>query len=157
MAKLFTKEGDDYKEVEAFTQDEVNDIVGKRVDRTKEQFADYDDLKTKASSVDTVKTEYEEKLKKAGEEKTDLEKQLAGAKLGTEKVKIMHEFKLSDDMEEFVTGDTVDDLRKKAEKLSKGAPGGKLPIKKEEKPKGGTGGSDSKSIAGKLFGKKSDD
>ena len=155
MAKYFTKEGDDYKEVEAFTQDEVNDIVGKRVEREREKFSDYEDLKTKAASVDTVKAEYETKLGTVTTEVTDLKKQLGTAKLETDKVKIMQEFKLSDDMGEFVTGETADEMRKRAEKLAKGVKS-VIPANKEGKPKGGDK-TDTKTIAGNLFGKKSDD
>lgn len=156
MAKYFTKEGDDLKEVDAFSQTEVDEIVTKRLDRERGKFADYDDLKEKAGKVETIKSEYETKLKAAGTEKTELEKQLGSAKLETDKVKLVHEFKLSDDLAEFVTGDTVDEMRKRAEKLSKGVKGGKLDIDKKPKPGDGEK-SDNKAIAGKLFGKKSDD
>lgn len=158
MTKYFTKEGDEFKEVEdeLFTQDGVNDIVGKRVERVKEQFADYDDLKAKAGSVDTIKTEYETKLTGATANVDKLTKDLNTAKLATDKVKIMHEFKLPDEMDEFVTGDTVEDMRKRAEKLAKTAKGGKIPIKKDPK-EGNKGTSDTKRIAGELFGGKSDD
>lgn len=152
MAKYFTKEGDDFKEVEVdlFTQEHVDKVIKDRAERVaRQQFGDYDDLKAKVG-------DYEEKLKSATEKATELEKQLGGAKLETEKVKIMTEFKLPDDMAEFVTGENADEMRTRAEKLANGVKSGKVPIKKEEKPKGDTA-SDSKAIAGKLFGKKSDD
>lgn len=155
MAKYFTKEGDDLKEVDAFSQTEVDEIVTKRLDRERGKFADYEDLKEKAGKVETVKAEYEGKLKAAGTEKTELEKQLGAAKLETDKVKIVNEFKLPDDLAEFVTGETADEMRKRAEKLSKGVKGGKLDIDKKPKPDGVK--TDNKAIAGKLFGKKSDD
>lgn len=155
MAKYFTKEGDDYKEVEAFNQDEVNDIVGKRVEREREKFADYEDLKTKASSIDTVKAEYETKLSSATNEVTELKKQIGSAKLETDKVKLMHEFKLPDDMAEFVTGENVEEMRKRAEKLAKGVKS-TVPVQKQGKPKDGQQ-TNAKAIAGNLFGKKSDD
>ena len=155
MAKYFTKDGDDYKEAEAFSQDEVNDIVGKRVEREREKFSDYDDLKEQAGKVETIKSETDEKLKKAGETEADLKKQLDGAKLETEKVKIVSEFKLSEDLSEFVTGEDADEMRKRAEKLSKGVKPSKVEI--DKKPKSSDPKTDSKKIAGKLFGSKSDD
>lgn len=155
MAKYFTKDGDDYKEVEAFSQDEVNDIVGKRVEREREKFSDYDDLKEKAGAVDTLKSETDEKLKKAGETEADLKKQLEGAKLQTEKVKIVGEFKLSEDLAEFVTGESADEMRKRAEKLAKGVKPSKVEIDKKPKPEDDK--NNSKKLAGKLFGSKSDD
>jgi hypothetical protein len=159
MTKYYTKEGDDFKEVAEplHTQSEVDDVVTSRLDRQKKQFADYDDLKEKAGKVDTITKELEGKVKKVGEEKADLEKQLGAAKLETSKVKIVSEFKLSDELAEFVTGDTEDDMRAKAEKLAKGVTGGgKVKVDKKEKP-GGDGKADSKKLASQLFSPKSDD
>ena len=157
MAKYFTKDGDEYKEVDEnlLTQADVDSVVEKRLERERGKFADYDTLKEKAGKVDTITQEYEDKLKAIGTEKTELEKQLGSAKLETEKVKIVNEFKLSDDLAEFVTGDTADDMRKRAEKLAKGVTGGTVNIDKNGKPEDKA--TDSKAIAGKLFGNKSDD
>lgn len=155
MTKYFTKEGEDLKEVDAFSQTEVDDIVTKRLERERGKFADYDTLKEKAGKVDSINAEWETKLKDATTKTSELEKQLGGAKLETEKVKIVNEFKLSEELAEFVTGDTAEDMRKRAEKLAKGVTGGKVTIDKKQKP-GDSKSTDSKQIAGKLFGKKSD-
>ena len=158
MAEYFTKDGEEYNKVSntLFTQEEVDtNIIPNRLERERKKFEDYDDLKQKAGKVDTITKEFEGKLKAVGDEKTDLEKQLGIAKLETDKVKILGEFKLSDELAEFVTGDTVDEMRQRAEKLSKGIPGAQLKIDKKGKP--GKEASDSKSIARNLFGKKSDD
>lgn len=152
MAEYFYKDGDEYKKVDdnLLTQTEVDKVVESRLERQKKQFADYDDLKEKAGKVDTIAKEFEDKLKAVGTEKSDLESKLKSAQLETEKVKVIHEFKLSDDLAEFVTGDTADDMRAKAEKLSKGVGGGKVVIKKDGKP--GDKVTDSKKIAKSLFG-----
>lgn len=157
MAEYFTKDGDEFKKVDdnLLTQADVDSVVEKRLERERSKFKDYDDLKEKAGKVDTISKEWQDKLKAEADAKADLEKQLGSAKLETEKVKVIHEFKLSDDLAEFVTGDTVDDLRAKAEKLSKGVGGGKFVIKKDGKPEDKT--TDSKKIAKSLFGSKSDD
>lgn len=157
MADYFKKDGDDYVKVEdtLLTQADVDKVVENRLERQRKQFADYDDLKERASKVDSISKEYEDKLKEIGTKTTDLEKQLGAAKLETEKVKVIHEYKLSDELAEFVTGDTAEDLRAKAEKLSKGVSGGKIVIKKEGKP--GEKDTNSKKIAKSLFGSKSDD
>ena len=157
MTKYFTKEGDDYKEVTdpLHSQGEVDDIVTKRLDRERTKFADYETLKEKAGKVDSINAEWETKQKGWTTEKSDLEKELGGAKLETEKVKIVSEFKLSDDLAEFVTGDTVEDMRARAEKLAKGIkPTG---VNIDKKPKPDESKSDSKALAGKLFCKKTDD
>lgn len=158
MAEYFTKDGDEYKKVDdtLFTQNEIDtNIIPSRLERERKKFADYDTLKEKAGKVDTIKSEYETKLAEKDTTLTDLNKQLGAAKLETDKVKIVHEFKLSDELAEFVTGDTADDMRQRAEKLAKGVTGGSIKIDKKGKPEDGA--SDSKTLASKLFGKKSDD
>lgn len=157
MTKYFTKDGDDYVEVsdELHTQSEVDSAIEVRLGRLRKQYADYDSLKEKADSVETVKQEYEGKLETANTEKSALVEELGKTKLEVEKVKIVHEFKLSDDLVEFVTGNDASEMRQRAEKLAKGVKGGAVNIDKKDKPDPKT--DNSKVIAGKLFGKKSDD
>lgn len=151
MTEYFKKDGDNYVAVEdkLLPQDEVDKVVESRLERQKKQFADYDDLKEKAGKVDTIAKEYEDKLKAKDTSIESLTKDLGSAKLDTEKVKIIHEFGLKDELHEFVTGETADEMRERAEKLAKGAGGGKVVIKKDGKPDEKTG--DSKSIAKSLF------
>lgn len=156
MAEYFYKDGDEYKKVEdtLLAQADVDKVVETRLERQKKQYADYDTLKEKAGKVDTINKDWETKL---GEKDTaigDLQGKLKSAELATEKVKVIHEFKLSDELSEFVTGDTADELRERAEKLSKGigVSGGKVVIKKDPKP--GEKNTDSKTIAKSLFGAK---
>lgn len=158
MAEYFKKDGDDYVKVDdtLHTQADVDKVVESRLERERKKFADYDTLKETAGKVESIKSEYEDKLKAAGTEKSELEGKLKAAQLETDKVKIISEFKLSDDLHEFVTGDTADEMRQRAEKLSKGISGGKVVIKKDPKP--GEKTTDSKKIAKSLFGgSKSDD
>lgn len=156
MAEYFIKDGDDYKKVDEnlLSQTQVDDVIEKRLERERGKYADYDTLKEKAGKVDTIAKEYEDKIKSKETEVSELTKSLGSAKLETEKVKIVHEFKLSDELSEFVTGDTADAMRAKAEKLAKGVTGGKVTVSKSQKPGGKT--SDSKELAKGLFGKKSD-
>lgn len=155
MAEYFYKDGEDYKKVDdtLLPQSEVDKVVESRLERQKKQFADYDDLKEKAGKVDSIAKEWETKLNEEVTKRSTLEGELGKAKLETEKVKVIHEFKLSDELSEFVTGDTADELRQRAEKLSKGiGTGGKVIIKKDGKP--GEVATDSKKIAKSLFGAK---
>lgn len=157
MAEYFYKDGDEYKKVDdtLFTQDEIDTkIMPKRLERERSKFADYDDLKDKAGKVDTIKSEYDTKLQEKDTKLSELNAELGKAKLETDKVKIVNEFKLSDDLAEFVTGETPDEMRQRAEKLSKGFKGGTPPLKKEEKP--GEKQTDATKIAKSLFGSKSD-
>jgi hypothetical protein len=159
MTQYFTKDGENFVEVKdpLHTQSEVDQVVTSRLDRERGKFADYDDLKAKAGTVDTIKADFETKLKDATGKVDSLTKDLGAAKLETDKVKIINEFKLPDDMHEFVTGDTPDDMRKRAEKLAKSIGGGKVNLDKKPKPGKDGKSSDNKELAGKLFGSKSDD
>lgn len=157
MTKYFTKDGDNYVEVSdpLLPQADVDSIVEKRLERERSKYADYDTLKEKAGKVETIKSEFETKLKEKDTKLSEFEKELGKAKLETDKVKIVHEFKLADDLHEFVVGDTADEMRARAEKLAKGITGGGVRVDKTKKPEEKP--SDSKAIAGKLFGSKSDD
>lgn len=157
MAEYFYKDGDEYKKVEdnLLTQADVDKVVESRLERQKKQYADYDVLKEKAGKVDTITAEFTDKLKAKDTEISTITGELGKAKLETDKVKIISEFKLSDELAEFVTGETADEMRERAEKLSKGIGGGKVVIKKDPKP--GEKTTDSKKIAKSLFGGSSSD
>lgn len=154
MPDYFTKDGENFVPVKdsLHTQESVDRVVQDRLERERNKFKDYDDLKGK---VETVTKELADKSTAWESEKTDLNGKLKKATLEVDKVKIVSEFKLSDDLAEFVVGETPDEMRKRAEKLAKGVKGGTIVIDKEEKP--ADKGSGSKQIASKLFGKKSDD
>lgn len=155
MAEYFTKEGDEFKKVDSFTEEQIDEIAGdvpwltKRLERARDsersKYADYDDLKTKV-------TDFETKLTQATTEKDDLVKKLTGAQLEVDKVKIINEFGLKDDMAEFVTGENADEMRKRAEKLANGVKPTGVHIDKKDKPDEKK--SDNKRIAGELFGRK---
>jgi len=155
MTEYFKKDGDNYVEVSdtLHTQADVDKVVESRLERERKKFADYDTLKEKAGKVDTISKEWEDKLKAKDTEIGELSGKVKIAELGTEKVKIIHEFGLKDELHEFVTGETVDEMRERAEKLAKGAGGsGKVVIKKTGKPD--ENASDNKTIAKSLFGSK---
>lgn len=156
MTQYFTKDGDDFKEVTdpLHTQSDVDQIVTNRLERERGKYSDYDTLKEKAAKVDTLNSEWETKLSEATGKVDSLTKDLGAAKLETEKVKVVHEFKLSDELAEFVTGDTPDEMRKRAEKLAKGTGGGGVKLDKQPKPEKKE--NESRKLAGNLFGKKSD-
>ena len=156
MTKYFTKDGDDYKEVEdtLFTQSEIDtNILPKRLERERNKFADYETLKEKAGKVDTIESEYKDKLAEKDVTIGTLTGEVKSAKLATDKVKIISKYKLSDEASEFLTGDTVEDLEAKAEKLSKLAPGGKVTITKKGKPAEGGENDGNRSVARNLFGR----
>jgi hypothetical protein len=155
MTKYFTKDGDDFKEVEdtLFTQSEIDtNIIPKRLERERSKYSDYDTLKEKAGKVDTITSEFETKLGEKDVVIGELTTKVKTAELGVDKLKIATKYKLSDDALEFLDGDTVEALEAKAEKLSKLAPGGKITVKKNGKPDEGEADGN-KSIARNLFGR----
>jgi len=153
--QYFKKDGDSYVEVKdpLHTQADMDKVIEGRLERQRKQFADYDDLKEKASKVDTISKDWESKVAEKDTAIGELTGKLKAAELGTEKVKIIHEFGLKDELHEFVTGETADEMRERAEKLAKGVGSGKVVIKKNGKP-GEETTTDSKSIAKNLFGSK---
>ena len=160
MAEYYVKDGESYKKVEdtLFTQTEIdNNIMPKRLERERNKFADYDTLKEKAGKVDSIETEWKGKLQAEIDAKAALEGKLKTATLEVDKVKIVSEFKLSDELSEFVTGDTPEEMRQRAEKLAKGFKGGNIKIDKKQKPGEQDEKSGAKSIARNLFGNKSGD
>ena len=160
MAEYFIKEGDDYKKVEQFTQENIDEITGdtkwlnQRLERERNKFADYDDLKAKAGEVETIKTDFQSKLDEATTKIGDLTKTVGEKSLEVEKVKIIHENGLTDTMAEFLTGTTAEEIRTQAEKLKSGVKPTGVHIDKKDKPDKKT--TDTARIAGELFGRKKD-
>lgn len=158
MAEYFKKDGDNYVPVEdkLLPQEEVDKVVETRLERQKKQYADYDDLKEKAGKVDSIASEYEEKLKEKDTKLSEAEKLVGSAKLETVKVKAIHQFKLSDELSEFLNGEDEKTILTQAEKLSKGVGGSQVVIDKNKKPEDKKN-SDLKTVTQGIFGKKSDD
>lgn len=149
MAKMFTKNSDgEFEEITAFTQDEVDSIIEKRIQRERAKYSDYDSLHTQVS-------ELQEQLKAADAEKTELESKLGASILEVDRVKILQKFNIPDDMAEFVTGTSVEDMSAKAEKIAENIKGAKISVKKFERPEHATK-TDTAKIAGELFSRNSD-
>ena len=156
MTKLFIKNGDNFEEVDGVLQSEFDDTLDKQLARERSKYSDYEDLKAKAASADTLKSEYEDKLKTANAELTTTKSELGKARLETDRVKIIGKYNISEDLQDFVTGDTAEDMEKRAEKLAKGMVGSnKVPVNKSEKPTKKESGS--AKMVNELFGRKSDD
>ena len=63
-------------ESKTFTQDELNAIVSDRLKRANEKYADYEELKEKASKFDELEEANKSELEKAHERNKALEKEL---------------------------------------------------------------------------------
>ena len=103
-------EGDvqqDQEKAATFTQADVDRIVKERVQRERAKFADYDDLKDKASQAKTA----EERL-------TDLEKQLEQSQREALRRRVQAAHGIADeDADLFLTGDDEETLTAQAKRL----------------------------------------
>lgn len=146
----YYKKNDDGEFVECdLSQEDINQAVKERVDRVNRKYADYDELKATIDKLNAEKRENEDKMNALLTDKANLEDEVKAAKLETDKVKIMSEFKLSDDMAEFVTGDTVEEMRGRAEKLVHNIKTPTIDATKEAKPEAKK--SDMQALADNLF------
>ena len=148
----FYKKNEDGEFVECdLSQEDINQAVKERVDRVNRKYADYDELKANLEAKDKLLRENEDKINGLLSDKANLEDEVKAAKLETERVKIVNEFKLSGDLADFVTGDTAEEMRGRAEKLAHNmqiTPS--VDIKKEDKPE--TNKSDLAKLADSLLG-----
>lgn len=67
-------------EPKTFTQDELNAIIGERIGREREKYADYEALKEKASKYDEMEEASKTELQKATEKAAALESELISIK-----------------------------------------------------------------------------
>ena len=116
----YYKKNDDGEFVEAeLDKEDINEAVMRRIDRINAKYADYDELKKQiADSAEKQKT-LEDQIKSLSDEKETISKELAAAKLATDKVKIMSEFGIKEELADFIEGASVDEMRERAEKLSR--------------------------------------
>lgn len=144
--KLYQKNDDgSYTEVEALTQDKVNEIVEDRLKREHSKYSDYEDIKNKSS-------EYESKIAELSKSNDDLASQLKTAKKDAFRNKLLSEYKINSEFAEFINGNDEDTMRSQAEKLVKGFGGGSVEINKKESSEGMKEPEDSrKQIAKSLF------
>ena len=155
MSEYYIKNGEDYEKVNAFSQDDLDNLIDKRLGRERAKYADYNELKEKVEGFDAVKSDYESKLADAYKERDELASQLKQANLNTEKANILREFSIKDDVAEFVTGADATEMRERAEKLSRSTVGSAVTLDKVPKP--APKRSDIENIREGLFGNKANE
>lgn len=105
------------------TQDELNAIIAKRLERERAKFSDYDDLKVKASKVDEVEAARQADIQALSERAAEAEKAVEAAKVEALRLRIAAESGVSvEDAEILLTGTDEETLRKQAERLTSRAP-----------------------------------
>lgn len=117
-ATVPTQENNAEGQNRTFTQDEVNAIVGKRLAEEKNKFADYEDLKAKASKFDEMEEANKSELQKATERANALETELKAMK-SAEEVRVMRE-KVANETgipSNLLTGSTEEECKAQAEAI----------------------------------------
>jgi hypothetical protein len=130
----YYKKNEDGEFVEAdLSQEDINQAVRERVDRVNRKYADYDEIKKQNEEFSAKQRDFEDKINGLLTDKANLEDKVKAAELATEKVRIVNEFKLSDDLADFVEGDTAEEMRTRAEKLAHNMTTKAIDIDKTEK------------------------
>ena len=131
----YYKKNEEGEFVEAdLSQEDINQAVKDRVDRINRKYSDYEDLKKQLEEYSEKQKKDEERINELLTDKANLEDDLKVSKLETEKVRIISEFKIGDDLAEFVTGDTAEEMRGRAEKLAHNTIAKTTEINKSDKP-----------------------
>lgn len=155
MSEYYIKNGEDYEKVNAFSQEDLDSLIDKRLGRERAKYADYNELKEQVEGFAAVKSDYETKLADAYKERDELANQLKQANLNTEKANILREFNIRDDLAEFITGADAAEMRERAEKLSRSTVGSAVELTKAPKPQPKR--SDVEEIREGLFGNKANE
>lgn len=101
------------------SQEQLTKLIGERINKVKSQFADYDELKTKAGQLEafleTGQTDAEKATKRAT--KAETERDEARAEALRLRMAVEHGISL-EDADLFLTGKDEDSLRAQAQRLS---------------------------------------
>lgn len=151
MTEYYTQEGDKYIKVSEplHTQEQLDKVLEKRLEKESKKYADYTTLKEQAAKAATISDEYEAKLQEANSKIDALKGDVKKGELNVERVKLLSEFKLNEDMAEFIVGDDVDEMRRRAEKLAVKQPS-TLGLEKKSLPPAGDNAK--REAVRKLFG-----
>lgn len=137
------------------TQKDLDDFMKDRVERAenkvKEQFSDYDTIKTNYEDANKKLGDFETTKKSLEEQIEEANKAVAAEKLNTVRVEVRNEFGLKKELDKFLVGDTEEDIRSNAELLKKSGGAGGVVIKKDENNGDGAKESPSKELANGLF------
>ena len=106
-------------EQKTFSQEEVDSIVAERLKRDRQKFADYDELKQKASKFDEMQEANKTELQKATERAEKAEKEIADMKQANSIREIRSKISKETGVpENLLTGNTEDDCKTQAEAIA---------------------------------------
>lgn len=106
------KQGDEFQPITS--QEELNRLIGARINQVKSQFADYDDLKAKAAKLDEAEEASKTELQKAQERIKELEGVATQAQRAALVTRIAAEEGV---IPEVLTGDTEEEMRAAAKRV----------------------------------------
>ncbi len=159
MSKKFYVKNDDgsYEEVNAIAQQDFDVVIAQRIARKEkdheEELAKYKGFKEKAENAEKIEAEYKSKLDELQSNFNKSEEEAKKLQTEITRQKILREFNLSEELEEFISGESEEDFRTKAEKLAQKVNNQSgVKIDKDDKPP--VQESESHKIARDLLGNK---
>ncbi len=110
--------GDEFKPITS--QDDLNEIVGDRVQRERAKYADYKDLKAKAAKLADLESANQTDAEKAQARIAELETEVKTVRMDATRRKIAgdHGITDGDDIELFLTGTDEETLTRQAKRLA---------------------------------------
>ena len=126
------------------SQEDLNRVIGERINSVKAKFADYDDLKAKASRLDEIEQASKSELEKAQERIAELEGSVSQAQRAALVTRIASEEGV---IPEVLHGDTEEEMRAAAARIkewagaSRSAPPAPRSLKSGSSGSGDDGGS----------------
>lgn len=102
------------------SQEELNKVLNERLTRERAKFADYKDLKAKATKLDEIEQANQTEVEKAAKRIAELEADLTSTRHDSARIKIASEHGITDadDIELFLTGTDEETLTKQAKRLA---------------------------------------
>lgn len=100
------------------TQEEFNRIINERVKREREKYADYGDLKAKASKLDEIEKANQSELERAQQEAAAARAELEAERLNARRLQIANDHKITGDYLDLLSGSDEQELTEKATKIA---------------------------------------
>jgi hypothetical protein len=113
-----TPAADEFKAITS--QDDLNRVIDDRLKRERAKYADYKDLKTKATEYDKLQAATQTEAEKAAARVAELEKQLQNTQAETTRLRVATEHGITDadDIRLFLTGTDEETLTEQAKRLA---------------------------------------
>jgi len=99
------------------SQEELNKALAARLERERAKFADYNDLKTKASKFDELAEAQKSETQKAIERAEAAERALEATQSERLRLSVIAKHGIPEEFQDFVTGASEEELNAKAEKV----------------------------------------